>query len=1051
MSDTGVGKCAPALVSGELSRQSDENLVTKNVSANLTVSSEQIDGKVNNDNRIFVTVELSGVSYNALIDTGSSESYISDKVADTVGKHCTKRSWEGGYVRLADGTLVPVNTSFGVNLQFNDKLINCNMKVIKDLTVDVLIGLDLLSELFPDITDWFGSQPLQVDNTNNVLNLSAIEKLTSEQNKRLKEFLDYELALFDKVPGRTNLATHVIRPKPDIVPVKQRYYPLSPAMKTVLHKEIDDMIENDIIEPSDSPWNSPLCLVKKPSGKFRVTLDMRVVNKSTISDAYGIPWISSILDKLRKAKYISTLDMKNGYWQVPLHPESRQYTAFTVPGRGFFQFKVMAFGLHSAPATFQRLLDKVIGADLDEVAFPYLDDIILVSESFDEHLKLLKEVFRRLRDAGLKLNIKKCRFCQLELIYLGHRVSNKGIGTDPEKVQAIVSYPPPKNIKELRRFYGMASWYRRFVQNFSDIAQPLTQLLKKNMKWEWGTEQDNAMKELKRRLTEAPILVCPDFSLPFTIKSDASGSGIGSILCQWQNGEERVIAYNSRALSDVEKRYSACEKECLAVVHAIRKYRQYIEGQHFTVLTDCLALKWLNSMKNPSGRLAKWSLELQQFDYEIKYNKGSLNIVPDALSRIPEVSCVQETVKCEWYDPLIKSVFDNPDKYPDFKIDQGELFKKVKFYKDKVEDNMWKLCVRKPERNRVLQECHSTPTAGHLGREKTTARAADQYFWPGMQREVRDFVQQCESCQRHKVEQRQTSGTMGIRPTAGVWQEITTDLIGPLPRSSKGNCYLLLFQDRFTKWVEYATLRRATANTVGEAFKNLVVYRHGVPQSVLCDNGSQYDSKFFKDLAKEYMFTIKFTPPYTPQANPVERTNRTIKTIIRQFCENDHRKWDHYIAEIVFAWNTARNSTTGFSPAYLNFGREIPQPKSLKWERFDSNDPCAITVPDHVERLEAALNQVRDIAIENTRRASQTQKRYYDLRRRPLEFNVGDKVFKKNYVLSSAPKHFSASLAQRFTGPFRVKRKISPRVYELVNENNKTIGTWHVKDLKMCH
>ncbi|KMQ84703.1 reverse ribonuclease integrase [Lasius niger] len=310
----------------------------------------------------------------------------------------------------------------------------------------------------------------------------------TDEEQRLTTFLACELAEFDHVHGLMDRTQHRIRLR-DPTPIKQRYRPRNPAMQAVIDKEVEEMEAAGVIEQSRSAWSSPVVVVKKKDGKYRFCIDFRKVNDVTEKDAYPLPQVTATLDKLRGARYLSTLDLKNGYWQVPLTPDSRPITAFTIPGRGLFQFRVMPFGLHSAPATFQRLLDAVIGPALEPHVFVYLDDIIVISSTFDEHLKLLAEVFRRLRDARLRLNPAKCRFCVDQLRYLGHVVDRHGIRTDPEKVSAVVNWPEPRSVKQVRQFLGMASWYRRFIANFSTLAAPLTRLTKKIARWTWGTEE----------------------------------------------------------------------------------------------------------------------------------------------------------------------------------------------------------------------------------------------------------------------------------------------------------------------------------------------------------------------------------------------------------------------------------------------------------------------------------------------------------------------------------------------------------------------------------
>lgn len=322
------------------------------------------------------------------------------------------------------------------------------------------------------------------------------------------------------------------------------------------------MEEKGIIKPSTSAWSSSIVIVKKKNGGHRFCIDFRKLNAASEKDAYPLPHITATLDKLRGARYLSTLDLKSGYWQVPLTTDSRPATTFTVPARGLIQFRVMPFGLHSAPATFQRLLDKVLGPKLEPHVQVYLDNIVIASRTFEEHLTHLADVFSRLRHARLRLNPEKCHFCRPSVKYLGHIVDRHGIRTDPDKVSAITNWPTPTTIKKIRQFLGVAPGYRRFIADFSAIAAPLTRLIKKEVRWTWTDSEERAFQQLKQALTTAPVLACPDFARPFTLQTDASTHGLGAVLTQQLDEGERVIAYASRTLNAAERNYSATELKC---------------------------------------------------------------------------------------------------------------------------------------------------------------------------------------------------------------------------------------------------------------------------------------------------------------------------------------------------------------------------------------------------------------------------------------------------------------------------------------------------------
>ncbi|KMQ86252.1 reverse ribonuclease integrase, partial [Lasius niger] len=636
------------------------------------------------------------------------------------------------------------------------------------------------------------------------------------------------------------------------------YRCVSPKIQKAMREEIDKMLKGGIIEPSFSEWSNPVVMVKKPNGKYRFCLDFRKVNEVSKKDAYPLPNMSAILDKLRAAQYISTLDLSQAYFQIPLAKDSREITAFSVPDKGLYHFTRMPYGLTGAPATFQRLLDKLIGPEMEPFAFAYLDDIIIATPTFEEHIVWLKKVLAKISSADLTINPEKCEFCKSYVKYLGFIVQKEGLTVDPDKTLPIMEFPIPKNIKQLRRFLGIASWYRRFIPHLTTITEPLTRLLKKNKRWEWGEEQSSAVQTIKEHLTTAPVLACPDFERPFVLQTDASSVGVGAVLTQNFEEGERVIAFASRALADPERKYSVTEQECLAVVWAIKKFRPYLEGYKFTVITDHSSLRWLHNLRNPTGRLARWALELLEYDYEIIHRKGALHHVPDALSRSYEgeveinatVSVAAEVLDIpdtestdEWYKRRFEQVASEPDRYNQWRVmDERLYFLRPKpVISDIVEDlDRWKLVLPSELRKEALREAHDVPQSGHLGIEKTYQRLAVSYYWPRMFRDVVSHVKKCGTCQLTKVEQANPAGLMGRRIAEAPWTIVAADIMGPLPRSKSGFQYLLVIQDLFTKWIECKTLRSATGPKIRQALEDLIISRWGTPKFLLTDNGTEF-------------------------------------------------------------------------------------------------------------------------------------------------------------------------------------------------------------------
>lgn len=464
-----------------------------------------------------------------------------------------------------------------------------------------------------------------------VVNLSHLE---DSKRKELQHLLNQFPALFRQRPGRTELTQHTIHLS-DPTPSRQRPYRVPERLVEPLKEEIKMMKELRVIEPSSSEWSSPMVIIPKKDGSLRVCIDFRKLNAQSKFDAYPMPRIDDLLEKIGRAQYITTLDLCKGYWQVPLNPQSRPYSAFRTP-LGLYQFTVLPFGLHGAPATFQRLMDRVLQGCEDWSA-AYLDDVVIYSNSWAEHLHHLQQTLKRIEEAGLTLNISKCEWAKQEANYLGYHLGNGQLRPQIDKVEAIRRSPQPKTKKEVRSFLGLVGWYRRFVPNFASIAVPLTNLLSKPVKnpIPWTDDCETAFTTLKDKMCSSPVLQSPDFSQRFLVQVDSSAMGIGAVLAQGSAGEERPVVYLSRKLLPRETRYSAVEKEGLAIKWSLDSLRYYLLGREFDLETDHRALTWIQSMKDHNARVTRWYLALQPYCFKIRHRPGRLNVVADYLSRFP--------------------------------------------------------------------------------------------------------------------------------------------------------------------------------------------------------------------------------------------------------------------------------------------------------------------------------------------------------------------------------------------------------------------------------
>lgn len=1001
----------------------------------------------------------------ALVDTGSNKSYIGQKGLNVIKDwNKTQISLPSFSAFLANGESCIINQALRVPVKLGGKIREITLFYLPELTLPAILGLDEIVKcemtMSSNSTWWFNESPTTRNSfypDPSILltgtSVEGIQVLSTMEENELKKIVHDGICKLRTSPGKTNLISHAIETG-DAPPVKLKAYRYSPKVLEEMNLQLDKYLEEEIVEPSHAEWASPVVMIKK-NDKYRFCIDFRRINSISKKDSYPMPNMSQLLDGLRQAKYLSKIDLKQAFLQVPLaNDHSKDVTSFIVPGRGLYRFNMMPFGLTGSPATFQRLADKVFGPELLPFVVVYLDDLLVCTPDFETHCVMVKEVFKRLKNAGLKINEEKCEFGCTEVRYLGYLVNQDGMCADPERVSSVLDFPSPHNVKTLRSFLGMAGWYRRFIKDFSTLVSPLTQLLKKNIRWEWGQSQEAAFKEIKRLLTSTPILARPDFSLPFTLCTDASNVGLGAVLTQIQNGEERVIAYSSRTLSSAEQNYSVTERECLAVLWGITKYRHYLEGYKFTVVTDHASLRWLLNLKDPTGRLARWALQLQQYDFAITYRKGSSNVVADALSRIPE-NLVLSISEDPWYTQKYEKVSKCPQNHPDWLIKDNRLyFHRANDVKGDMEEDSekWKLVVPAPRRAEIFYECHDRKEAGHLGVAKTHWRIARLYYWPGMYQETLRYVRNCPTCQRNKPPNTPPRGQMHTRYVQKPWECVSADIMGPYPPSSEGNLYLLVFQDVFSRWVELVPIRRATAEVIIKKFTSVILNRYGTPSILITDNGTNFVSRKMASLVEVLNIQHLKTPFYHSQANPVERSNRNIKQLIVTYIGKNHRKWDANLGELQLALNSVKQDSTKFSPAFLNFGRE------LKLSGHENSTNKAIDLRDLEGMSESRTNwgsrmkrlkEVYHLVEENVIRASNNQGKRYNLRRNKENFKVGDRVLKRTVYPSSAGSAVSSKLYPKYEGPFIVVAVSPSGSCQLKSENGKSIGLWHSSKLKI--
>ncbi|CAI5646298.1 unnamed protein product [Oreochromis niloticus] len=908
--------------------------------------------------------------------------------------------------------------------------------------------------------------------------------LNGDQRQRLRCLLDENVDLFaasDKDCRQTGLVQHTIDTG-SAQPIRLRPHRLPLSKRQVAEGKIHEMAAAGVIEPSNSPWAAPVVLVGKKDGSPRFCVDFRRLNAVTKKDSYPLPRIDEALDYVSGSSWFSSLDLRSGYWQVELAPEARPKTAFTI-GQGLWQFRVMPFGLCNAPATFERLMERVLVNIPRSRCVVYLDDLLVHGGDFDSALSHLSEVFGAIRQAGLRLNPAKCRLLTRETTFLGHVISAQGIATDPAKVAAVRDWPTPSNVKELRSFLGLASYYRRFIKGFATTASPLHRLTDKGQPFGWSDACAAAFTQLKEALTRAPVLAYPDARQPFIVDTDASNVGVGAVLSQQDNAGERVVAYFSRTLGRAERNYCVTRRELLAVVLAVRHFRPYLHGCRFLLRTDHASLTWLLNFIHPEGQVARWLEVLQGYDFEIQHRAGRQHGNADALSRRPcmavecryclrqeeraqealGVAAAQATASGGGWLPLTPQQLKREQEADATLVQVGAWLEaaqrpdwtgvsgqepEVKAYYSQYNNlethdgllyrrwrapgqgrDLLQLLVPRSLRSQVLELVHGSVGAGHYGNAKTLRRLRGRFYWPGCQRDVELHVHCCDTCTAQKGPTQRSTAPLQQYLVGAPMERVGVDVLGPFPVTESGNRYVLVAMDYFTKWPEAYAVPDQSASTTAEKLVEEMFARFGVPAELHSDQGRNFESKVFGEICRRLGVEKTRTTPLHPQSDGlVERFNRTLATQLTILTSRHQRDWDRHLPLVLWSYRTAVQESSQCTPAALMFGRELRTPVDLVFGSPPEPEIVGGPEMDYYRRLRERLQVVHDYTRQAQASAGVRQKRAYDTRCRGGTFVPGDKV----WVYCPVRKRgVSPKLCSHWQGPAEVVERLTEVVYRV--------------------
>ncbi|GKA13810.1 reverse transcriptase domain-containing protein [Tanacetum coccineum] len=792
--------------------------------------------------------------------------------------------------------------------------------------------------------------------------------------------------------------THKILMEEDYEPTVQHQRRVNPKIHDVIKKEVEKLLDAELIYPIfDSLWVSPVHCVPKKGGMtvvkndendliptrlvigWRVCIDYRKLNEATRKDHFPLPFMDQMLERLAGNQFYCFLDGFSGYFQIPIDPKDQEKTTFTCP-YGTFAYRRMPFGLCNAPGTFQRCMMAIFHDMIEKTMEVFMDDFLVFGDSFSTCLSHLDKMLKRCEDTNLVLNWEKSHFMVKEGIVLGHKISKSGIEVDRAKVDVIAKLPHPTTVKGVRSFLGHAGFYRRFIQDFSNIARPMTHLLEKETPFFFLKGCIESFNTLKRKLTEAPILIAPDWDLPFELMCDASDFAIGAVLGQRKNKHFQPIHYASKTMTE-DKPPTTTEKELL----------------------------YLFAKKDAKPRLMRWILLLQEFDVIIRDKKGAENLAADHLSRLenPHQDKLENKEITETF-PLktLGSVALRVDSTP--------------WFADFENYHVWNFIVKGMNAHvDILEACLNGPTGGHHGANLTAKKVFDAgFFWPTIYKDAHELVKNCDLCQRQgKISQREEMPQNSIQ-VCEIFDVWGIDFMGPFP-SSKGNKYILVAIDYLSKWVEAKALPTNDARVVCKFLKSLFA-RFGAPRAIISDRGTHFCNDQFAKVMLKYGVTHRLSTTYHPKTSgQVEVSNRGLKRILKRIVGDNCASWSDKQDDALWAFRTAYKTLIGCTPYKLVYAKACHLPVELEHKAYWALKHANFDLKTAGDQRKVQLNELselRDQAYENSLIYKEKTKRIHDAKIKNRVFNVGDQVL----LFNSRLKIFYGKLKSRWSGPFTI-------------------------------
>ena len=950
------------------------------------------------------------------------------------------------------------------NITIGNICLNNKLYVIENSNQELIIGLDIIRKFQLKMNENFqifqfneNNQMIEIQSnyTNNQFgnyyNLNRINELKNEINLLTKKNSNEFKIESDLDINQTNILDNILnkysnifsKDKYDIgsintefcrieltnnIPISLRSYRCSQSDQKIIDEQIQKLLEKDLIQKSYSPYSFPVTLAdKKDEGKKqRLCIDFRKLNQISVPDTFPFPLFNDIIDQLYDCEYFTTLDITSGFWNVKVHPKDIRKTAFVTTNE-HYEWLVMPFGFRNSPMIFQRIIQTILKKhDLFNFSKNYLDDILIYSKTFEEHIVTIEKVLNALANENVKLKLSKCKFAKKAVTYLGHKITKNKFIPLNDNLIAIKKFPIPKNIKQIQQFLGKVNFYHKFIPNACKLLEPLYSLLRKNIEFKWTENCQKSFDLTKEYLISSPILSIYNPTQECVLFTDASRIGIGAVLKQMQSDNKlHPVAYFSRKLLPYQQNYDVTELECLAIVESINYWHHYLYGKKFQIYSDHNSLRWLKSVKKPNSRLFNWSLKLSQYDFDIKYVPGKNNTESDCLSRNPVLESNESTEHLKIMNLLQKSeiIESQKDLINDIpkncKIENGLIIK--------LKNNFHKILIPEPLESKLIEKFHLE--FGHIGSKKMLTLISSAYHFDNMTNKINRYLNECFVCQTNKINRKKKLGSLSqLGPAEEPFDIISIDTIGGFSGYNSQKQFIHLAIDNFTRYTWTLCSKTQTAKDFINLIK--IVSQTKKPKMILADRYTGIKSNEFSKYLNKNDIKLVFITTNCPQSNGLcERVNQTIVTRLR--CKlNDKNQnicWPKLLDKVVIEYNKTPHSVTEFSPEFLLLGI-----KPFEYYNY---------------RTDITLENARKIAFENSQKSHQLNKSYYDKRHTPYSLNKNDLVYIENKNPISRRK-----LEPLMVGPFKVIEKISDTIYQIeCDKKGKNSDIYHISNLRICN